>query len=132
MQKPTVNKWYPIKIWLTTIILLGPLAVSIYSIAEDSYYDKGEILSQALLFMLYGLVFSLPILGICYFFFKITTRKQMPGFLVKAITDSLCLLGVFITLKYVAPYAKLSLTLIYSASVIMSSLFYKVYNGTEK
>jgi len=122
-----VNKRYPLLLWVTTLVI-APISLIIYDSIE---YGKGSIkndLPLIYVFFLFGAFFSLPVFIIVYFLFKYLTDKIISGFLIKVILNVFCLISICVTFALIKGSAAEISTLIYSGTVIVSSIFYKVYN----
>jgi hypothetical protein len=123
------NSSYPMQVWLTALFLIAPLCLWI----EDRInYGNIQLNSNDLFGMpllgLGGAVLSLPLYLILFLVFRFLTRKQVPAAHVKWILNILCVPGIFITFKLVDESLVLVTPVCYSVSVIVASLFFKIYS----
>ena len=123
-----INNIYPLQLWLTTITIVAPILLSIAAVINDyTYFKNSDNIGVIFLFIGLGLVFSFPMFMICFISFKLLVYKQVPPFFIKLILDLICIAGVVATFCIISGSMAFISSLIYSASIIISSLFYKVY-----
>jgi Sec-independent protein secretion pathway component TatC len=134
MNTPTANKYFLLKVWLLTIFLgaiLTTVATLIIEMLDQGSYYAYEVSTGfwgfAIFSILYGLFFSLPLLGICYLVFNWLTRKQLKSVYIILWMDLLGIMGIITTFHFLTPYADYKIYVCYSAALIISSLFSKVY-----
>jgi hypothetical protein len=121
------NKEYPLLLWVTTL-LIAPILFTAYDIIEYGKNALKNDLPLGLLIFLVGAAFSLPIFIIVYFLFKFLTNKTISGFLIKGTLNVVCIISIWIIFALIKGSMAQMSTLIYSGSVILSSVFYKIYN----
>ncbi len=121
-----MNLEYPLKWWFTSIIL-APIYMVVYSIiSKSNYLISPESISIIFIFILFGLVLSLPMQILCIILFKFLIKKINSEIIIKLILNIVCITGIFTTFKLIGGSASLDLSLAYSTSVILSSLIYKI------
>lgn len=123
-----INKLYPLKVWLTSIVIIAPFLLFIGSmILDSSYYKNPDNYFILLLFIGFGLLYSLPTFLICYLTFEISSYKTNSPLLIKALFNVVCITGIFITFSLIGGSEITQDGFFYSASVIISSLIFKVF-----
>ncbi|WP_116545489.1 hypothetical protein [Pontibacter virosus] len=118
-----MNKLYPIQLWLTTIILVAPLLMILAGLVNNEWNMGFEVL---LLFVFFGLAFSLPAFLVCFAFYKILTVKISSPILIKILLNLIIVGAVLITFALISGSLAFRLSIVYSASVVIASLFYSV------
>lgn len=122
-----MNKFYPLKLWLLSILIVAPLLLIVVSlILNSSEIKKPEDFFVVILFMLVGLVYSIPTCIVSFLFYKILARNLKSVFLIKFFLNAVVITGVFITFWIINGSEKLRFSLFYSASVIISSLLIRM------
>jgi hypothetical protein len=128
-----VNPSYPIKVWMTALFLIAPI---ILWVEDRIVYHNIKISPQDLLTLLFlglaGAVFSLPVYGILFVMFRFLTGKQLSPLQVKWTLNAICVIGVFITFKLIDESAQFTTSLCYAASVIVASLFFRIYSQPSR
>jgi hypothetical protein len=129
MEKERINYWYPLKVWLTTIILVSPVLflIAIRLISGDWNFDILIHPRLILQFITYGLVFSLPTLAVCYTSFISLARKQFSPLVLKSGLILMVVLGVLLTLQLTLHYIENIFVFVYTIAAVISSLIFKVY-----
>jgi hypothetical protein len=123
-----INKLYPLKVWLTTIVLIAPLLLFAGSlILDSSYYKSSDNYFILLLFIGFGLLYSLPTFLLCYLTFIISSHKLNSSLLIKTMFDAVCITGIFITFSLIGGSEATQYSFCYSASVIIASLLFRVF-----
>jgi hypothetical protein len=117
------NKFYPLQLWLTTIGI-APTIMAIIAFGEGEF-------AFLFLFMLFALVYLIPVFLICLVTFKLLIQKGLSAILIKVLLNLIALAGVFITFQLIAGSMISLLTLTYSVAIVVSSLFYKIYRKEE-
>lgn len=130
-----MNKLYPLQLWLTSIVLAPILFFIIgFSNSPNMSGDSGAF-AVLLLFVFFGLFYSLPVFIVTFIAFKMIMKKEHNPLLVKVILNAIAVAGVFLTfmiiqgmnsLNWNSNRSGLVFSLIYSASIILSSMFYKM------
>ena len=120
---------YPMKVWMSALFIVSPLCFWI----EDIILTRNirihlQDLMTLLLFGLMGSVLSLPIFGVLFLAFRFLTKKQFASSIVRWILNGLCILGIFITLIIIDKNPQFGIAISYSVSVIIASLFFKIYH----
>jgi hypothetical protein len=123
MQNKIANIWYPSKLWLLTIVVPTPI---LYLITNSVIYS--DIIPQLIFFsLLFALFMSLPVYIVCHLTYLALIKSNLPSLLIKAVIDLLCIVGIFITFRIISGEILNSASWYYSASVIVFSIFLKVY-----
>ena len=124
------DRFYPLKVWATSVIAIGPILLFVTSAIDDpAYFKNPGNYFIPFLFIGFGLVFSLPTLLVCYITFMILSRRLHSPTLIKVIFIAVCIVGVFVTFLLIGGSEAAVYSLFYSASAVISSLIFTVYNG---
>ncbi|ALJ01675.1 hypothetical protein DC20_21720 (plasmid) [Rufibacter tibetensis] len=118
-----MNKFYPIQLWLTTIVFVAPLTMILAGLVNEEWNMGLEVLP---LFIMFGLIFSLPSLLVCFAAYKILTVKISSPILIKILLNLIMVGAVLITFALISGSLAFRLSIIYSASIVIASLFYSV------
>jgi len=125
-----MNKSYPIKHWVTTLAL-GPLLPVLYGIIftkDDQVFGDLETYP---LFIMFGLLFSLPVLFIYVFTFRFLIKKIDSAILIKTILNIVVIAGVFITFQVIKGGMAMALSKAYSVAAIISSLLFRIKRNPD-
>ena len=125
-----MNKFYPFEHWVVTI-LIGPLLLVPYELIRSSYQDAIGALEMFLLYLVFGLVYSLPDLIAYYFAYKTIIKRLNSERLIKTILNCIAIIGVVLTFLLIRGSLAVTLAIAYSIAVVISSLFPKLRNDTE-
>jgi hypothetical protein len=127
------NYWYPVQVWLMTVVILGPVLL-LLSFWKDMHAFPNYIpeLVLMLLTIIYGLIFSLPVLLIDFLIFKFLVQRNYSKLLIKQIIAIVSVIGIILTLHIVTPYAMFAAYLCYSLAFIISCIIMKPYKKTQK
>lgn len=117
------NNKYPFQLWLTSVAGLAPLLFIAIGIIEKSNNVGLESIPA---FVMIGLLFSLPMLALCYVIYMVLIRKLASAILIKVIVNLITIAGIFLTFHLIKGSMALMLSLIYSVSVILASIFYRI------
>ena len=122
------DKFYPLKVWLTTVVFIAPILLFVgNAIFDPAYFKNHDNFLIPFLFIGLGLVLSLPTLLLCYLVFSISSHKLNSSVLIKIIFIVVCVTGIFITFSLIGGSEAKVYSFFYSASVIISSISFKVY-----
>jgi hypothetical protein len=121
-----VNDLYPGLLWITSIVI-APL---IFVIKTGST-RMDDLHFYFVVFLIFGTLYSLPVLFICIVSFNILIKNLSSPLLIKALLNLICIIGVLLTFKIISDSDEFDLRLIYSASIILSSLLYRVRTKKE-
>jgi Sec-independent protein secretion pathway component TatC len=118
---------YPFRHWLTSLAL-GPLIIFIYALLfEPDYKFNSDMPGMYMLYVAFGLFFSLPVFIVYLLLFNLLIRMAKSMLLIKMALNLVTIIGVFMTIKLMGfSEVTLSLPLIYSIAIIASSFFYKI------
>ncbi|HEY2347415.1 MAG TPA: hypothetical protein VGH64_00305 [Puia sp.] len=124
------NSLYPIKVWLTALFLVAPVCLWIENrfIYGNIRVSQNDLFKMPLL-GLGGAVLSLPVYLILFLVFRYLTKKQVPTAQVRWILNAISVLGILITYKLVDESPEILTPVCYSVSVIIASLFFKIYSS---
>jgi hypothetical protein len=127
-----VNNWYLVQVWLMTVVILGP-ALLLVSWLKDIHAFPVFIpeLVLMLLTMIYGLIFSLPVLVIGFLIFKLLVRGNYSEILIKLILSIFSVIGIIVTLHFATPYANFVAYLCYSIAFIISFIIMIPFKQTK-
>lgn len=128
MQVQRANNWYPFQVWISTIVIGGPVLISIIG----QFYGNGLVsfiqnFSWNMVFIPFGIFYSLPVLGLYYIVYRSLIRKEISPLIIKIILCLLCVAGIVVTLNLIHGSMVPFLSLTYSVSVVFSSFVFKVY-----
>lgn len=115
-----INKMYPIQLWITTLIiaLIIMVIISYSGIAEFSFL---------FVVLIFSIFFSLPLILLNYFLFKLLSQKFHSTILIKLLLTFITI-GIIITFKIISGSMADDFTFIYSTAIIIASQFFKVYH----
>ena len=120
-----VNKFYTLQSWLVSIIVVGPILMFLFNHSyHDDLFDIYDLLSLSIVF---GLIFSVPTFIVYHAFFKFLTKKLYPSLKIKVALNTVAIIGVFITFQIMNGSRATVGSAIYSGSIIIVSLIFKVY-----
>jgi len=129
MEGQKLNYWFPLKAWLTTVIIIGPLLLTIFgslNITERFIHEWSDLWIIVVI-ILYGLVFSLPTLLVSYLvFIQLNPKRTLPVW-AKIIIGTVAVLGAIITFRLMGGFMTPIIFVSYTAASILSCLPYKVY-----
>jgi len=121
------NKFYILKLWLTSVCLVGPILLFGLSVISDpNYFRNTDIFIMFLLFLGFGLVYSSPTFLIASLTFRFLSQKIISSILIKIIVNIIAILGVVITFSILGGSEAFIYSLFYSGSIILCSFFFKI------
>jgi len=118
--------------WAILTTVASPIIEILDQVSSFSYEVSIGFWGFVIFSILYGLFFSLPLLGICYLAFNRLTRKQSKSVNIILLMDLLGILGIITTFHFLTPYADYKIYLCYSLALIISSLFPNVYKQVKE
>lgn len=125
------DQFYPTKVWLATILLLAPIIIVIVELYRDeNYLANNDNITILLLFIVFGIFLSLPALGLTYLTFSILALHNRSESLIRTLCSVVALLCTVITFWLINGAIANKLALIYSASIVIASLLFKVKQCT--
>jgi hypothetical protein len=115
---------YPVKHWLTTLTL-GPLLMIIYD-AFISTRLMNESVGIYILFLMFGVCFSLPAFFLYLFIYNRIIKEKISNLSIKTILNVIgvtLVIAIFLLIK-----GSMSQLLIfcYSIAIVVGSLFYRL------
>jgi hypothetical protein len=127
MKTDTNNTLYPIQVWLTTTLGIAPLILLLGGLVNTKWnVELVTIPLFMLVIPLGGLLLSSPVLLIGLLVFRVLIREVSSETLIKLLFAVISITGVAITFWIISGSMAVMLGLIYSASVIVASLFYRI------
>ncbi len=118
---------YPIKQWLFTV-LIGPIGVVLIELMGSSRRNASGVFESFPLFLIFGLLISLPTLLLNLIVFKTLVRKINSVWILKLTLNAIAILGIIILMRFRIKGGPLSLQVFiaYSLVILISSLFIKI------
>lgn len=125
-----MDKRFPIKLWLLSIIL-GPTLMSIWGLWFSDFNWVLDDLSMYFIFIIVGALLSTPALAVCYLVYILLSRKGLRAQKVKIATCLLSLLGVWVTFIFSFGWESFTwsgnrsgiiYSIIYSVSILLAAL----------
>jgi hypothetical protein len=124
-QKRKMKFQYPLKHWLTTM-LLGPTLMIGYDLVSTSKLMV-DAFGLFLLFVAFGLLFSLPVFLLYLWTFNRMTTRKNSDFVIKAALDLGGVIAIAVMfLVIIKGTMSVMLTFCYSIALIISSLFFRI------
>jgi hypothetical protein len=118
----TKSKLFPVRLWLLTTIIVGPILLCFGSALYDStYFNKSANLGIIFLFIPFGLFFSLPTFIVVSLTHSLLSEK-IATILLKWLLICVAVIGVLVTFSLIGGYMAKTYSLFYSAAVIVSGL----------
>ena len=131
-QNSRQYEYYPFKLWIISIGIIAPVLVGLFAtINNSSYFSKSNSIGVILVFILFGLIFSIPTFLISMILFKILFEKSISVTVIKVLINLIGIAGVLITFRIIElnddsnTYA-----IIYSFSIVIASFFVSIRNKT--
>ena len=122
------NNLYPLELWLTCIVLIGPILLFIFSFFFfSSDFDLLSSFFGIMVLILTGLIYSIPTFLFCLVTYKILSLKFRSAIFIKIIFNIISVIGISITFSILGGSFAFRYSIVYSASVIISSLLFKIY-----
>ncbi len=119
---------YPLKLWIISIGIVAPIILGLFTTINNfSNLGKNNSIGVIFIFILFGLLFSIPTFLVSIILFKILFEKSISTIVIKVLINLIGISGVIITFRimefndYGNTYA-----LIYSFSIIVSSFFVSI------
>jgi hypothetical protein len=116
-----MNKLYPIKVWLATVLVTAPLLMVGATLIGQ--FGGLDIIG---LFIVLGLFFSLPTLLVAALSFWLLIRYSTSALLAKVCFMLITVAGIWITLGIISGSMSRMLSVIYTASIIISGFVFRV------
>ncbi|MBC3541148.1 hypothetical protein ACFSC6_03130 [Rufibacter sediminis] len=123
------NNLFPLEIWVLVIVIVAPLLLVIVGCIDQKLNVGIEFL---VLFILFGAFFSLPALLISFLSFKFLVARTKSSFLVKVLFNLVVILTVITYFWIMSGSMAFMLSLIYSASVVLSTMMIPVFGNRSK
>jgi hypothetical protein len=129
------NKYYPLKVWLLTILMAPIFFLLTRIIIKGSPGINDGVVKGIFYFILFGALYSIPSFVVFYFSFKLLIRQNMPAITLKLILFILAALLTFLTCNLIIEgpgfihtinWDDLTLPVIYSVAILFSCLLYRI------
>jgi hypothetical protein len=121
------NKWYPWFVWITTILVSGPLSLTLDSIFQEQGLSVLPVLFEPKIILLY-LILSTPTFILSLSIFYLLTGKKINALTIKIALTILSILGILTTLALFGGIERsLLIYLIYSLNTIPQIFLFRVY-----
>jgi hypothetical protein len=125
MTRMAIHNSYPYKHWLTTLIVSALTIFFIDVITGNNNFN--DALGICILFIIYGLFFSLPMFILYLLLFYILIRQVNSIFIIKTILNAATICGTFITIQLIGGTMMTpKLALFYSIILIICSFIFKI------
>ena len=130
-----MNKYYPLQLWLTSIAIAPVLFFIIGFINSPNLNGESGAFAMLLMFVFFGLLYSLPVFIITYIIYKLTIHRTQNTLFAKVILNVVSVVGVWVTFMIIQGVdsfnwkgnrSGLVFSLIYSASIFISSTLYRI------
>jgi len=119
------NKWYPVKVWVTTIVI-SALFSTIFSYAKvDEPFT--HFIPFFIFSVLYGLLYSFPVFGLCFFLFRILIIRHLSETSIKLLLCLVGIAGIIITMLILMPWFGYRGPIIYSIATFISVLLFRIF-----
>lgn len=126
------NKLYPVQLWLTSIVFFAPVIFIIVELFNDTDYSgNSSNVGIFVLLILFGILFSVPTFLVTLLIYELAYHKISSAFLIQVLINTISIAGIFITLTLISGSMIPQLKIIYTASVILTSLVLKVNKKRE-
>lgn len=119
-----MNLAYPLKHWLTSLSI-GPLMMIIYD-AFSSSKLMNDAFVTCLLFVTFGLFFSLPVFILYVLVYNRIIKTDQSNLTIKIILNIIGVIGVVTTFSVIKGSITMVASICYSIALITGSIFYKV------
>jgi len=129
MGSKKVNTYYPVQVWLFSGGIAGPLFLTVYQyfLHRDIPIDPEDVFW----YIVFGLVISTPLLGICYQIHSMMVLKEVKALKIRMVLDAISIAGLAIIIRVYLGYDYVIIGC-YSLAIIIASFLFKVYrNKTE-
>jgi hypothetical protein len=121
------NVLYPWMVWITTLLVTGPLSIILDSIFLGQGMSVLPMLFDPTIIFVY-LIFSAPTFLVCLLIFYLFTSKKMNAPTIKIVLTVLSILGILTTLAIIGGDERsLQIDYIYSLSAIPPIFLFKIY-----
>ncbi|MGY2134898.1 hypothetical protein ACW9KT_21890 [Hymenobacter sp. HD11105] len=122
-KRKTRNTSYPFEWWAATL-LLGPTLLVLLGVVEGQGLRSVETWP---LFLLFGLVFSLPALAVCWGAHAWLINTRYSAFAIKLLLNGVAIAGVLLTFLLLGGSMALLLSAVYSSSTVLASCCFRLY-----
>ena len=133
MEKRIPNNWFPVLVWILTVVITGPffsiLLIRFLGI-EGNTPEERDLIYTLRIFICAGLIFSFPVFLIYCAIFRFYTKSNKSTIYIKFCLNAICTIGVFITFYIMsASVQNIYFSILYSICAIISSSIFKVYSS---
>ncbi|MCE3282701.1 MAG: hypothetical protein K0Q66_1438 [Chitinophagaceae bacterium] len=119
-----MNLGYPIKHWLTTLVISPAIMIVGDTIANSKLMT--DAMGIYFLFVLFGLIFSIPALLVYVIIFESIARTNRSALMVKTILNLTGAFAVLVTFLIIDGSMAKTPSIVYTVGLLIGSLFYKV------
>src|SRR5258705_2449698 len=116
---------YPLKQWLVTLTI-SPLLLAVYEYFFSSSAAAADYINLYILFLFFGITYSLPVFAIYYFSFFLLSKRVKSPLSIKIILNIIAITRVYITFKILGGTLTPSLSITYIVTIFVSSLVLKI------
>lgn len=116
-----LKKNYPFLLWITTIFLAPVLYLILLSIKSGTK-EGMDGLAYIMLFVIFGVFYSLPVPGIVYLLFLFLNKRLRSSIFLVIIIDVVTIGCTLVTFYLIGGTMMPELGLVYSAAVVLASL----------
>jgi hypothetical protein len=125
MRKFAASNTYPFKHWLSSL-LLGSLIILISDLVKGNN-TVDDALGVAMLFFMFGFLFSLPVLVVYLLLYYTLVHLISSSILIKIVLNLVTTIGIFITIRCVGgSMMTIDLALYYSVIAVICSLIFRI------
>ncbi|MBC6608910.1 hypothetical protein H8B13_18965 [Hymenobacter sp. BT188] len=124
-KRRAYNTGYPGQWWAASI-LLGPILVVLLGVVKGGGISSMEMFP---VFLLFGLVFSLPTFGACWWAYARLIDSLYSAFAIKLLLNGIAIGGVLLTFFVIGATGTMAMPLIivYASSIILASCCFRIY-----
>lgn len=123
-ERELINYSYVIKLWLISVGVVSPIFLGMFTISNNSGdFRLNDSLGVIVLFIFFGLFFSIPTLLLCLAVFWGLRKTRISNLYLKLVLDLISILGIYVTFYFIDMGAMMNAYfLIYAVSVVISSI----------
>lgn len=115
--------------WSLTLIVAPGIILAYQAVATS--YKMNETVGIYFLFVLYGMVFSLPTLALYLLAYNYLVKSGWPNVVIKAGLNTVAVLGIVITFQILGGSISTLASVCYASAVVFVSLFFKINNKSQ-
>ncbi|GAB2470395.1 hypothetical protein GCM10011375_39060 [Hymenobacter qilianensis] len=119
------NTSYPLQWWAASIVL-GPTLLVLLGVVQGEGLRGWETWP---VFLLFGLVFSLPVLGACWWAHAWLLNTLRSAFAIKLLLNAIAIGGVLLNFLLLRGSMAMLLSAVYACSIVLASLCFRLYES---